>query len=225
MNLLQSFIALFYPNICPGCGNNIANNSSELCVTCRVNLPKTYQYLDKQNHTAKLFWGRYPLEHAFATYRYAKNNIVQNLIYDLKYKGNQEIGRLLGKEIGKEIKKCNLKITVVIPVPLHPAKLQKRGYNQSLSIAEGIQDVLACELDNTTLLRKVNTDSQTRKTKFERWENVKEIFNLSNLTELENCHVLVVDDVITTGSTIEGCCHTLGQINGVRISVAAIATA
>lgn len=225
MNLVQSFIALFYPKVCPGCGSNIANSSDEICITCHVNLPKTYQYLDAQNHTAKLFWGRYPLEHAFATYTYTKGNVIQNLIYDLKYKGNQEVGKLLGKNVALEIKECNLKIDVVIPVPLHPSKLQKRGYNQSLSIAQGIQEVLACKIDTTSLLRKVNTDSQTRKTKFERWENVKEIFNLTNSTSLENKHILLVDDVITTGSTIEGCCHTLGQINGIRISVVAIATA
>lgn len=225
MNLLQSFISLLYPNICPGCGNNIANNSEQICFVCHVNLPKTYQYLDKQNHTAKLFWGRYPLEHAFATYSYSKNNVVQNLIYDLKYRGNQEVGKLLGQNIAKEVKESNLNIDVIIPVPLHPSKLQQRGYNQSLSIAEGIQKVLSCPIDTTTLIRTINTDSQTRKTKFERWENVKEIFNLSNNIELENLHVLLVDDVVTTGSTIEGCCHTLGQIKNIRISVVAIAAA
>jgi ComF family protein len=225
MNLLQSFIALLYPNVCPGCGSNIANNTDEICISCHVNLPKTYEYLDKQNHTAKLFWGRYPLEHAFATYKYRTKNVTQNLIYDLKYKGNQEVGKLLGKEVGKEVLKSKLNIDVIIPVPLHPSKLQKRGYNQSLSIAEGIQEVISCKIDTTTVIRVINTDSQTRKSKFERWENVKEIFGLTNYKDLEGLHVLIVDDVITTGSTIEGCCHTLGEIKGIRISVVAIAGA
>ena len=225
MNLLQSFLALFYPAICSGCNKPLSSQDEIICINCWSELPKSFQYKDKQNHTSKLFWGRYPLENAFSTFLYYKGNSLQNMIYDLKYRGNQKVGEVLGKEVGKEILLANINIDVIIPVPLHPAKLQKRGYNQALSIAKGILEVLSCDLDTGSLLRKVNTDTQTRKSKFDRWENVKEIFSLKNQSELEGKHILLVDDVITTGSTIEGCCHTLGEVSGIRISVVAIASA
>lgn len=225
MNLLQSFLTLFYPNICSGCNSAISSKDEIICVSCWSNLPKSYQYKNKQNHTAKLFWGRYPLENAFSTFLYYKGNSLQNMVYDLKYRGNQKVGEVLGKEIGKEILLANIKIDVIIPVPLHPAKLQKRGYNQAYSIAKGIKEVIKCDLNTDSLLRKVNTDTQTRKSKFERWENVKEIFSLQNKEKIVGKHLLLVDDVITTGSTIEGCCHTLGEMEGVKISVVAIASA
>lgn len=225
MSLLQGFKSLFYPNVCPGCNKNISSQDETICVKCWADLPKSYQYKNNQNHTAKLFWGRYPLENAFSTFLYYKGNGLQKMIYDLKYRGNQKVGEVLGREIGKEVLLSNIHIDVIIPVPLHPSKLQKRGYNQALSIARGVQEVLQCDLNTNTLIRKVNTDSQTRKSKFERWENVKEIFKLQNQAILEGKHVLLVDDVITTGSTIEGCCHTLGQINKIKISVVAIASA
>lgn len=225
MNLFQSFFALFYPNICPGCNNTLSNQKEVICINCSINLQRSYQYKDSKNHTAKLFWGRYPLEHAFASFLYYKGNSLQNMIYDLKYRGNQKVGEFLGREVGKEVLLTNLNIDYIIPVPLHPSKFQIRGYNQSLAIAKGIQEVLKCELDNQTLIRFVNTDTQTRKTKFERWENVKEIFQISNTTKLIDKHILLVDDVITTGSTLEGCCHTLGSIKGIKISIAAIASA
>ncbi len=225
MNYWRSFLALFYPNVCPGCGTVLPNKKNAICVTCWNNLPKTYQYKNKENHTAKLFWGRYPLEHAFSTFQYDKKGIVQNIIHDLKYNGNTKAGEELGIAVGKEILEANLTIDVIIPVPLHPAKLQKRGYNQSDAIALGIQRVINCPVDTKTLIRFVNTDSQTRKSKFERWENVSEIFQLTNQSKLNNQHILIVDDVITTGSTIEGCCITLSGFKGVKISVVALASA
>lgn len=225
MKFLKSFIDLIYPNICPGCGSSMPNKQTSICVSCWGSLPRTYQYKNKQNHTAKLFWGRYPLEHAFSTFKYDKKGIVQNIIHDLKYRDNTKAGEDLGKEIGKELLEINLDVDVIIPVPLHPLKLQKRGYNQSYAIALGIQEIIKKPVDIDTLIRVVNTDSQTRKSKFERYENVHEIFDITNNECLKGLHVLLVDDVITTGSTLEGCCITLSKISGVRISVAAIASA
>lgn len=225
MKFLQSFIELVYPNICPGCGGALPTKQTSICISCWNSLPKTYQYKNKQNHTAQLFWGRYPLEHAFSTFKYDKKGIVQNIIHDLKYRGNTRVGEDLGKEIGKELLEINLNIDVIIPVPLHPLKLQKRGYNQSYAIAIGIKEVIKQPIDVNTLIRAVNTDSQTKKSKFERFENVHEIFDITNRESLKGRHILLVDDVITTGSTLEGCCITLSKIQGVRISVVAIASA
>lgn len=225
MNILQGFISILYPNICPGCNNTLPNKENSICILCWSNLPKTYQYKNPENHTIKLFWGRYPLVHAFSTFKYNKKGIIQNIIYDLKYRGNKKVGEDLGKEIGKEILEIELKIDIIIPVPLHPYKLQKRGYNQSHSIALGIQNIIKTPIDTTTLIRTINTDSQTKKSKYDRWKNVKEIFKLTNKNKLANKHILLVDDVITTGSTIEGCCLILDEVNNIKISVVSIASA
>ncbi len=225
MNFIQSFLSLFYPNICPGCNGTISNRNRSICITCWTNLPRTYYYKDKDNHIAKLFWGRTPLEHAFTTFKYNKKGTVQNIIHDLKYGGNKTAGEELGKEVGKEILELGLNIDTIIPVPLHPHKQQKRGYNQSYHIALGIQAIIDSPIDKQTLIRSVDTDSQTRKSKYNRWENVSDIFNLTDKSVLNYQHILLVDDVITTGSTIEACCLTLNYFKGIKISVVAIASA
>ncbi|MCT4581838.1 MAG: ComF family protein [Flavobacteriales bacterium] len=225
MSFVQSFLALFYPHICPGCNQTISNRKRAICISCWTNLPRTYQYKDKANHIAKLFWGRYPLEHAFTTFKYHKKGTIQKIIHDLKYQGNQQAGEELGKEIGKEVRDAGLAIDCIIPVPLHPHKLQKRGYNQSYAIALGIQAIINAPIDHQTLIRAVDTDSQTKKSKYQRWENVSTIFKLTNTSKLNSQHVLLVDDVITTGSTIEGCCLTLDQFKDIKISVVALASA
>jgi len=224
-DFITGFTNLVYPNVCPGCSSILSNYNEVICITCWSNLPKTYQYKDTNNHTAKLFWGRYPLEHAFATFQFSKKSKLQNIVHDFKYRGNKEIGRVLGVEVGKEVILSGLKIDVVIPVPLHPKKLKLRGYNQSFFIALGISQAINAPLDDTTLTRKVNTPSQTKKTKYERWKNVGEIFALKNPNQWKNKHILLVDDVITTGATIEGCCIALSAIEGIKISVVALASA
>ncbi len=215
---------MIYPNICAGCGRVISGDDSVICVRCWANIPRTYQCDDKNNRTIKLFWGRINVVHAFTSFVYSKGGIVQRMIHELKYKGNTEVGVELGVELAKEIQKIKMSVDVVIPVPLHPKKEKIRGYNQSLFIAEGIGNYLGCEVDDKSLQRTVHTESQTRKGKYERWENVNKIFRLSNLDKLEGKHVLLVDDVITTGATIEDCFIALSKVKGIKISVVALAS-
>jgi len=224
MRFIKGFLNLLYPNICAGCNGTIQSFKAVVCATCFASLPKSYEFKDKQNKIAKLFWGKVPLEHAFTTYKYVKESELQNLIYDLKYRGNTQVGRVLGIEVGKEILDSNLNVDVVIPVPLHPKKQKLRGYNQSWFIAQGVQDVLGCNLNDSSLLRIKFTETQTKKTRLERHDNVGNKFSVVNTESLEGKHILLVDDVITTGATMVECCALLKGIKNTRVSVAAIAS-
>ncbi len=172
----------------------------------------------------KVFWGRAQLENTAALYNFQKKSKVQHLIHQLKYKGRTDVGIHLGKLLGADLAKADAfkDITIVIPVPLHPDKQRKRGYNQSEQIAVGLAKAMNIEMDAVSFIRTVDTSTQTRKSRFARWENVKEIFKVTSPEKLANCHILLVDDVITTGATLESAAHILLSIEGVRLSVACI---
>lgn len=222
--MFSSLIDIVYPNLCPGCGEPLIKNEGIICLTCQTDIPFTNFYKDSENDIVKLFWGKINLEFAFGTFYFVKGGLTQNLIHALKYENNKEVGLFLGRSIGMEIKKSGKQIDVVIPVPLHPKKLKIRGYNQSDYLAEGICEVLPnVIIDKESLIRIEHSSSQTKKSKYERWENVGRIFDIKNAYQLEGKHVLLVDDVITTGSTIEACAQSLANINNIKISVATAA--
>ena len=160
-------------------------------------------------------------------YEFVKDSPLQKMIHALKYEENQEVGIYLGKQIGYEIEDCEFlkNIDYILPVPLHPKKEKLRGYNQSMCIAKGIQEILDIEVDTKTLTRTVDTESQTKKNKYSRWENVWEVFQIGNEGTSKHKHVLLIDDVVTTGSTLESCITTLQQIEGIKVSVVTIAIA
>jgi ComF family protein len=172
----------------------------------------------------QVFWGRAQLAHTAALYNFQKKSKVQHLIHQLKYKGRMDVGIHLGKLLGAELavaEKFN-DVSKVIPVPLHPGKQRKRGYNQSEQIAIGLANAMNIEMDTTSFIRTTNTETQTRKSRFARWENVKEIFKVTAPAEIANRHILLVDDVITTGATLESAAHILLAVEGVKLSVACI---
>ena len=154
--------------------------------------------------------------------KFPKKSKVQHLIHQLKYKGRLDVGIHLGKLLGAELVKAEgfKDVTKVIPVPLHPDKFRKRGYNQSEQIAIGLAKAMNIEMDAVSFIRTVDTSTQTRKSRFARWENVKEIFKITAPEKLVNSHILLVDDVITTGATLESAAHILLAVEGVRLSVA-----
>jgi ComF family protein len=164
---------------------------------------------------------------ASAFYSFNKEGRVQRLIHQLKYKGKKEIGFFIGKQYGVELKSSPDFNTVntIIPVPLHPEKLKKRGYNQSEYFAKGLAAIMNTEINTTTLVREKANESQTKKSRYERWKNVEFVFQLKTTAALEGKHILLVDDVITTGATLEACANVLQQIKGVKISIATIAYA
>jgi ComF family protein len=192
-----------------------------------VDLPRSLYYQDIENPIAKLFWGKIKLEIALSAFTFIKNGKVQRLMHELKYKGNTKVGELMGIELGKEIEKAEItdKVDVVVPVPLHKKKLKQRGYNQSEFIAIGVAKVLDCEMNTDLLQRKQHSESQTSKSKYERWENVGEAFTLTNANQYKGKHILLVDDVVTTGATLEACCKKLKEIEGVKLSVGTLASA
>jgi len=225
--MLKSFLNLLYPNLCAGCQEVLVKNENVICYNCLVDLPRSLHYQDNENPIAKLFWGKIKLEFAIAAFTFLKMGKIQKLMHELKYKGNTKVGEILGIELGKEISKVKTteNIDLVIPVPLHKKKQKQRGYNQSEFVAIGVAKVLECDMTTDLLKRKEHSESQTRKSKYERWENVGEVFTLTNATQFKGKHILVVDDVVTTGATLEACCKKLEEIEGVKISIATLASA
>lgn len=227
MTYFNDFISLFYPNNCLACGNNLFKNEHIICTSCLFHLPKTNYHLEKENQISKIFWGRTNIEMATACYFFIKSSKIQHLIHQLKYKGKKEIGIYIGEIYGKElIKSENFQnIDIIIPVPLHTKKERIRGYNQSEMFAIGLSSGMNIPFNTQTLIRTYASETQTKKNRFKRWENVKEIFDLKNPENIENKHILLIDDVITTGATLEACANILNTINGVKISIASIAFA
>ena len=227
MSLFDDFISLFFPHLCYACDDALRKNEEVLCSVCLSQLPKTDFHQKQDNPVAKLFWGRANIHAATAYYYFHKGDNVQHLIHQLKYKNAREIGIFIGQQMGYELKNASdfASVDIIVPVPLHPKKEKKRGYNQSemfgLGLARGV-----CKPMNTKILyRKQFTETQTRKTRAERWENVENVFAVHHPESFSGKHILLVDDVITTGATLEACIHALETIPNVKISIAAIATA
>jgi len=224
---IKGFAHLFFPRVCQACGHVLYAREEVLCTKCLYRLPKTNFSEHDENPVSRTFWGRVELNAATAFLFFSKGGKTQRLMHGLKYRGKKQIGIYLGKLFGNELKKSALfnDVEVVIPVPMHPKKQQKRGYNQSALIAEGIAFSMKAELQKNNLVKVVNTSSQTKKSRYGRWDNVKDVFSVNNALLLENKHILLVDDVITTGATIEACARQLHTIPGVKISVASLAHA
>jgi ComF family protein len=223
--LIDDFVSLFYPQVCFACGNSMYRNEEVICSFCRFHLPKTNFHMQRDNPLSKTFWGRINVENVSAYFYFSKGSKVQHLMHQFKYSGKYEIGVYLGKLYGSELKaeESFQDIEMVIPVPLHPNKMRKRGYNQSEKFAQGLAHSMEIALDTKTLIRTYASETQTRKSRFNRWENVKEIFQITDADKIAGKHVLLVDDVITTGATIEACATHLLEAEGTRVSVASMA--
>lgn len=225
--MLNDFLALIYPRNCVACSNSLYKHEEQICNYCYLNLPKTNFHKGHQNPVASLFYGRVNLEFASAFYLFQKKGSIQKVLHAIKYKNNKDLAVLFGQWYAEDLKEHELikQVEAVIPVPLHVKKLQQRGYNQSEEFANGLAKGFDASVNTTVLKRKEFTSTQTKKSKYERWENVEDKFDLNNPDELKHKHVILVDDVITTGATIEACCQTLQQIEGIKISVLCIAYA
>ena len=223
---LNDFFNLIYPNLCVVCNNHLVSQEKLVCTSCLYNMPKTNFHLDIENPVSQLFWGRTKIEFATAFFFYSKGSSYQHMMHQFKYHGCKEIGYVLGQYFGSQLRESVFRETeLVVPVPLHQSKLKKRGYNQSEYIARGIARALEKEVDVKTLIRAVATSTQTRKSRFERWKNVERIFVVSNPDLFAGRHILLVDDVVTTGSTLEACANAILEIHGTRVSIATLAVA
>ena len=224
---LDSILNLFYPRVCAACGEPLLKDEETVCLKCRFTLPQTGYELNPDNPLTQNFYGRVRFHAVTACFFFAKTGKVQHLIHELKYKGNKEAGVFLGQQLGESIKEAPLfqGIDFLIPVPLHPKREKQRGYNQSLMIAKGINEETDIPIGDKYLIRAVNTATQTKKSKEERYQNVKDIFEVHFADELQGKHVLLIDDVLTTGATLESCAHQLENIPGITISAATAACA
>ena len=222
----SDFISLLYPDICLSCGGTMVKGEEVVCIRCMMQLPKTNFHLDAINPIIKHFWGKVPVHAATAYYFFNKGEKVQELIHALKYRNKPEVGHKIGRLLGYDLKASTLfkDIEAIVPVPLHANKIAIRGYNQSEQLAIGLVEAYNISCTNL-LIRNKHTETQTHKHRFERFVNVNSVFEINNMESAVNKHILLVDDVITTGSTLVACAEELLKIRGVRVSIAAMAYA
>ncbi|MDI9337014.1 MAG: phosphoribosyltransferase family protein [Alphaproteobacteria bacterium] len=220
----ESFNRLFYPEICIGCGFDVIPTNQNLCFDCLQKLPKTGYFNQPQNLVEQIFWGRAPVTKAAALFYFTKQSLLQHLIFNLKYKNKPEIGITLGRLLGLELKQSTLyqHIDYLVPLPLHPEKQFQRGYNQAETICNGIQETWPIPINNTTLVRIHKTTTQTKENRVNRWQNMSEAFAIQN-NDLEGKHVLLIDDIITTGATLEASAIQLFKGMASSVNIATIA--
>jgi ComF family protein len=227
MNIFEDLLNLFFPNTCCTCDTTLVNNEELLCFRCRSQLPKTYYECPDSNELVDRFFGKLHILYGFAFLSFHKSGLTQKLLHQFKYHNKPEIGVMIGRWLGEDLQRYhNLKkVDLIVPIPLHQKKQRLRGYNQSYHFAKGISEILEIPVD-TTLLKRIRHDkSQTGKTREMRWKGVENAFELTDNKSIKDKHILLVDDVVTTGATIEACGKHLYNSGVSQISVAAMAIA
>jgi ComF family protein len=224
---LTDLARLFYPHNCAGCGYELYDNRHLLCLKCLSGLPATGFEKSAGNYVDRLFAGRLPVEKAASWLFFGKQGITQTLIHQLKYRGNTELGVYLGRQMGAALNKAGWfnDIDFLIPLPLNRKKLNIRGYNQSAVICNGLREATGIPVEEVAVLRTLFTETQTRKNRLQRWNNVEHVFDLRDAGHLQGRHALLVDDVITTGATIDACGQVLLKVPGLKLSVLSLAVA
>lgn len=227
MRLVDDIVGLFFPKICNACGAVLLRNEETICTRCLYTLPRTNFHQHSENPVKELFWGRLPIRSATAYLHFAKAGRVQHLIHQFKYKGKLEVGRTLGRMYGNDLRASPYfkDIEAIIPVPLHWSKQKSRGFNQSEIFGREMAIAMNVPIITDVLIREKATATQTRKSRFERWQNVSYVFKLENSEKIAGKHILLVDDVITTGATIEASASALLEVPGVKVSLAFLAMA
>jgi ComF family protein len=224
---LADFVSLLFPELCAACNASLVAGEHLLCMDCRYNLPYTNFHLQPGNIVARQFWGKINAEAAYAFYYFNKGGKVQNMMHQFKYQGIKQIGNLLGNMAGEQLKENSIfnSVDLIIPVPLYKKRLRERGYNQSACFAEGLAEKLNADVELDNLVRITGTETQTHKGRFARFENMREVFSVANPERLVDKHILLVDDIVTTGSTLEACAIQLLKVPGLKLSIATIAYA
>jgi competence protein ComFC len=226
-SLAVDLLNLVFPPVCASCNNVLVKQEKHICVSCIYNLPKTNFHLDKDNPMEQLFWGRVKLEAAAACYYFERGSRCRKILHQIKYRGHRELAYYIGVMYGKELYFSNTfsDADILIPVPLHESKKKKRGFNQSEWFAMGLATSLKKDVCNDFLIRYVGSETQVNKSRAERWENVENCFRVRTPERIENKHILLVDDVVTTGATLESCASALLENQGVSVSILTMAYA
>jgi ComF family protein len=225
--MFNHLVNLFYPRLCCGCSLPLQRGETAFCITCRLDLPRTGFFTWPQNPVHRMFTGRFSFHRAGALYLFEKGNIVQHALHQLKYKGHREAGEMMGMELGIALTEAGWmgEITHLVPVPLHPRKQAIRGYNQTEVIATAVSQCTHIPVNQRCIERAVFSETQTRQKKYSRWNSVQDIFKSGKEKIPPNSHVLLIDDVVTTGSTVEACARVLNENENIKISLAVLAYA
>lgn len=226
-NVLSPLVNFFYPHICLGCGSDILESENLLCLECINDLPHTGFAIHANNPVEKIFWGRISINAGMSEFYFSKSSIIQNCIHEFKYRGNRKMGLALGKMMGKSLLNSNrfLNIDTLVPLPLFTQKEFKRGFNQSTILCAGIKEIMNIPVLTKNVIRIVPTETQTKKGRIQRWENVEKSFSVLDPEGLKEKNILLVDDVITTGATLEACGAEILKVEGVQLSIATLAIA
>ena len=225
--ILYYLTELIFPRLCVACGDKLIEQEKWICLHCLHHIPRTNFHLEPENPLAQMFYGRVRIEFATSFFYFIKGSKFQSLVHNLKYKGMKELGAEMGKHFGIDLLQSDdfSSVDMICPVPLHPKREKKRGYNQSWWIAQGMAIQMQKPLSIGNLIRVRATETQTLKNRFERWQNVEGIFDLTNPEAFTGKHILLVDDVVTTGATIEACALAILSKTDARVSIATLATA
>lgn len=217
----RAFSSLFFPTVCYGCGSDLVRKQQLLCLRCIGKIPFTGFPGKSGNPVEKIFWGRMNVESASSLVYFSKETIVAKLLHQLKYKGKKEVGEYCGRLIGEAMRDSGISGTIdaIIPLPLYKNKEKMRGYNQAAVICSGIGSIINKPVFANVIRRNSFTETQTRKNRLERWENMQERFVLQDASIIEGRHVLLVDDVITTGATLEACGSVILQSKATKLSI------
>lgn len=223
--MLKNLIKLFFPEVCSGCSEILLQSENVICIACRHNLPLTNNLLITENEAFKKFYGRLPVEHVSAMLYYHKKGIVQELIHNLKYRNHQNIGSVLGDWYVEDLKNNKILNTInyIIPVPLHKKRYKERGYNQVTSFCEAIANGLDKKYDSTILIRSEYAITQSKKTLNNRNTVSETTFQIQYSERHHNKHFLLIDDVLTTGATLEACGKAILKIPGSKLSIITMA--
>jgi competence protein ComFC len=225
MKFLKDIANIFFPELCSCCLEQLTNFENTICIKCRHDLPVTNFSFEKNNLVEKSFYGRIKIENATALFYFLKKGKTQQLIHELKYNNQEQIGTFIGNWLGEEMLESERfnSLDYIIPVPLHPKKLKKRGYNQTTNFGQSLAFKLNVVFNDSILTKVSSTKTQSKKLRLDRWKNVEELFTIQPNIHLQNKHILIVDDIITTGATLEACSKAFSDIEGIKISIACMA--
>lgn len=226
-DIFNSFIDTLFPRICPVCNNVLLSHEKHICTKCRIDIPITRYHMQEFNAMEQLFAGKTPIEKAVGYFFYEKGNPYSNILHNIKYRNNPQLGQYVAKLFAQELLSRDIfrDIDCIIPVPLHHRKKIQRGYNQSEYIAKGFSEVFDIPVHNNIIIAHKSHESQTNKGIYERWLNTQNIFSAQDTQVLENKHVLIVDDVVTTGATLLSAALTIASVPNIKISLATLGVA